>query len=84
LPELVGEEVNDWDRDSIEDEPEDSDEDEIEDSDDIILIARPKALTPVTLPSQPGTFSNSQQFFLVIKLSLSCQQYGNTQKCLRH
>jgi hypothetical protein len=67
---LVGEEVNDWDGDSIKDEPEESDEDELEDSDDITPIAGPKALTSVTLPSQPGTFSNSQQFFLVIKLSL--------------
>jgi hypothetical protein len=67
---LVGEEVNNWDRDSIEDEPEDSDEDELKNSDDIILIAGPKALTSVTLPSHPGTFSNSQQFFLVIKLSM--------------
>jgi hypothetical protein len=70
LPELVGEEVNNWDGDSIEDEPKDSDEDELQDSDDIAPIAGPKALTSVTFPSQPGMFSNSQQFFLIIKLSL--------------
>jgi hypothetical protein len=81
---LAGEEVNDWDGDSVEDEPEDSDEDELEDSDDIVLIAGPKALTSMTLPSKPGTFSDSQQFFLVIKLSLFLPTVYKYPKCLRH
>jgi hypothetical protein len=50
------------DGDSVEDEPEDCDEDELKYSDDIAPIAGPKALTSVTLPSQPGTFGNAPQF----------------------
>ena len=53
LLELVVEKDNDPDG-------EDDDDDDLEDSNDIAPISGPKASTSVTLPSQPGTFSNLQ------------------------
>ena len=54
LPELVVEKDNDRDG-------EDNDnDDDLEDSNDIAQMSVPKELTSVTLPSQPGTFSNLQ------------------------
>jgi hypothetical protein len=54
LPELVVEKDNDRDGED------NDDDDDLEDSNDIAPMSGPKALTSVTLPSQPGTFSNLQ------------------------